>query len=216
VEVGRVKVLDLMESLEDAVAEAVTVIRQGGLVIYPTETCYALGADALNPDAVERVYAAKKRPPSLPLPVIMADEAMWKRYVEFTPEALRLIMRFSPGPLTLVLKKKPVVPNILNPFALAARVSSHPVASQLARLLRSPVVSTSANAHGTEEPYNVRDAVHSLAPFQGVALDAGQLPRRPVSTIVDLAVHPYQIQRAYPQGAIEAESIRRVVESGPR
>ncbi|MEM2906114.1 MAG: L-threonylcarbamoyladenylate synthase [Candidatus Bathyarchaeia archaeon] len=212
----RVRVISLDNSIEDAVSKADIVLREGGLVIYPTESCYALGADALSPDAVKKVYAAKERPLSLPLPVIVADEAMWERYAVFTPEALTLIRRFSPGPLTIVLKKKPIVPDILNPSALAARVSSHPVASQLVSRFGSPVVSTSANVHGGEEPYDVWAALDSLASFEGLALDGGRLPRRPVSTVVDLTVRPYRIQRAFPEGAIEEDAIRRVLEGGSR
>lgn len=209
-----IRILGLAESREDAVAEAVNVLRDGGLVIYPTETCYALGADALNPDAVKRVRMVKRRPSSLPLPVIVADEAMWREYAELTPDALRLIRGFSPGPLTLVLRKRALIPDALNPYALAARISSHPVAAELAKRLGSPIVSTSANAHGDPEPYDVKKALRSLSLFEGLVLDDGELPRRPVSTIADLTVRPYRVQRASPEGAIEADAIRHVMEGG--
>ena len=204
------RVLKVSEvGFERAVEEAVERLRNGGLVVYPTETCYGLGATVDDLKAVERVYLVKRRPFDRPLTVIVADVEMWSRYAYITPEASKLIRRFLPGPLTIILWKKPTVPDLVNPDRIGARISSHPVAQALVEMLGKPITATSANLHGGPNPYKVEEVVS-----EGVdlILDYGELPRRPPSTIVDLTVKPPAVYRAYPDGPFTREEVLKALE----
>jgi len=179
--------------------------------VYPTETCYGLGTDALNPEATRKVFLVKQRPFNQPLTAIVSDLAMWEKYAYLTPEALKLIRKFLPGPLTIALEKKTLVPDILDPSEFAARISSHPLAQALVEAVGSPIISTSANLHGEPNPYTVTEALASLKEGVDLAIDYGVLPRRRISTIVHLTTKPPRIARAYPKGAIKSETIMRVL-----
>jgi len=204
-----VRVLKVSEvGLERAVEEAVERLRSGGLVVYPTETCYGLGAAVDDLRAVERVYRVKRRPFDRPLTVIVADVEMWSRYAYITPEASKLIRRFLPGPLTIILWKKPTVPDLVNPDRIGARISSHPVAQALVERLGKPITATSANLHGGPNPYKVEEVCEGV----DLVLDYGELPRRPPSTIVDLTVKPPAVYRAYPDGPFTSEEVLKALE----
>jgi len=204
-----VRVLKVSEvGLERAVEEAVERLRNGGLVVYPTETCYGLGAAVDDLRAVERVYRVKRRPFDRPLTVIVADVEMWSRYAYITPEASKLIRRFLPGPLTIILWKKPTVPDLVNPDRIGARISSHPVAQALVERLGKPITATSANLHGGPNPYKVEEVCEGV----DLVLDYGELPRRPPSTIVDLTVKPPAVYRAYPDGPFTSEEVLKALE----
>ena len=203
------RVLKVSEvGLERAVEEAVERLRSGGLVVYPTETCYGLGAAVDDLRAVERVYRVKRRPFDRPLTVIVADVEMWSRYAYITPEASKLIRRFLPGPLTIILWKKPTVPDLVNPDRIGARISSHPVAQALVERLGKPITATSANLHGGPNPYKVEEVCEGV----DLVLDYGELPRRPPSTIVDLTVKPPAVYRAYPDGPFTSEEVLKTLE----
>ena len=203
------RVLKVSEvGLERAVEEAVERLRSGGLVVYPTETCYGLGAAVDDLRAVERVYRVKRRPFDRPLTVIVADVEMWSRYAYITPEASKLIRRFLPGPLTIILWKKPTVPDLVNPDRIGARISSHPVAQALVERLGKPITATSANLHGGPNPYKVEEVCEGV----DLVLDYGELPRRPPSTIVDLTVKPPAVYRAYPDGPFTSEEVLKALE----
>ncbi|KYH37434.1 MAG: Sua5/YciO/YrdC/YwlC family protein [Candidatus Bathyarchaeota archaeon B24] len=203
------RVLKVSEvGLERAVEEAVERLRNGGLVVYPTETCYGLGAAVDDLRAVERVYRVKRRPFDRPLTVIVADVEMWSRYAYITPEASKLIRRFLPGPLTIILWKKPTVPDLVNPDRIGARISSHPVAQALVERLGKPITATSANLHGGPNPYKVEEVCEGV----DLVLDYGELPRRPPSTIVDLTVKPPAVYRAYPDGPFTSEEVLKALE----
>ena len=203
------RVLKVSEvGLERAVEEAVERLRSGGLVVYPTETCYGLGAAVDDLRAVERVYRVKRRPFDRPLTVIVADIEMWSRYAYITPEASKLIRRFLPGPLTIILWKKPTVPDLVNPDRIGARISSHPVAQALVERLGKPITATSANLHGGPNPYKVEEVCEGV----DLVLDYGELPRRPPSTIVDLTVKPPAVYRAYPDGPFTSEEVLKTLE----
>jgi len=204
-----VRVLKVSEvGLERAVEEAVERLRSGGLVVYPTETCYGLGAAVDDLRAVERVYRVKRRPFDRPLTVIVADVEMWSRYAYITPEASKLIRRFLPGPLTIILWKKLTVPDLVNPDRIGARISSHPVAQALVERLGKPITATSANLHGGPNPYKVEEVCEGV----DLVLDYGELPRRPPSTIVDLTVKPPAVYRAYPDGPFTSEEVLKALE----
>ncbi len=171
----------------DAIAEASAVLAAGGLVAFPTETVYGLGADATDGAAVARLYAAKTRPAFNPLIAHVADLDAARRLAVFDDAAERLARAFWPGPLTLVLRKAPGPVSALATAALdtiAVRVPSHPVARDLLRAVGRPVVAPSANRSGQVSPTT---AAHVRADLDGridLIIDGGACPVGLESTIV--------------------------------
>jgi len=191
------------------IEDAAELIRQGGLVVYPTESAYALGCNALNEDAVKRVFKAKQRPLGTPLPTIVSDVEMWKTCAFLDERAKKLIKEFLPGPLTIALRKKPTVPDALNPKVIAARISSHPVAQALVGRAGVPITATSANISGKPNHYTPKQVMTDLAGRVNLVLDAGTLPRRRLSTIVDFTLGPQP--RVTRVGAISEKAISKVL-----
>jgi L-threonylcarbamoyladenylate synthase len=197
-------------SAEDFSA-AFAALRRGEVVVFPTETFYGLGADALDASAVERVTALKGRAPDSPIAVIVADRAMLAQIVaDVSPLAEKLIERFWPGPLTLVLPAKKGLPApLLNVEGkLGVRVSSHPVAARLARDLGRPLTATSANPSGREAARTIAEARQYFADKLTIFLDGGVLTAEHGSTVVEATGDRLKILR---EGAIrpaELEVIR--------
>jgi L-threonylcarbamoyladenylate synthase len=147
-----------------------------------------LGCNALDETAVRRVFAVKRRPLGTPLPIIVSDVAMLKTCAFIDERAEKLMKRFWPGPLTIALRKKPIIPDVLNPRAVAARISSHPVAMSLVKAAHVPITATSANTSGKPPHYTVKQVLKNLNGKVDLVLDVGRLPRRKVSTIVDFTL----------------------------
>lgn len=194
-----------------AIAEAAAVIRRGGLVVFPTETVYGLGADALDAEAVGRIFAAKERPPTDPLIVHLAHVGQLSQVAaDVPPEARRLALAFWAGPLTLVLRKKAIVPDVVTAglSTVAVRVPSHRVARALMETCGVPVAAPSANRFSRPSPTR---AEHVLADLEGrvdLVLDAGATPVGVESTIVDCTVSPPVLLRP---GGVTAEALRAQV-----
>jgi L-threonylcarbamoyladenylate synthase len=169
---------------------AVEALRQSEVIVFPTETFYGLGANALDEAAVARVVSLKGRGPESPISVIIADEEMLNSLVtEITPAAKKIMSHFWPGPLTLVLPAKKGLPApLLNrQGGLALRISSHPMATQLVRTLGSPVTATSANPSGKEP---ARTLAQAQAYFSGrlrIFVDGGELSGKKGSTVVEIS-----------------------------
>lgn len=184
----------------------------GGIVIYPTETAYAIGCDATNQRAVDLIFKIKKRPKNKPLPLIAGSLAMVKRYCRLSKEEEKLARQYWPGPLTLILNIKYYNIKYLaegvvaKDGTVAIRVSSHPIARALSRRLGRPIVSTSANLSGAGECYSVAEVRKQLkrvgaycnTPLQ--IIDGGRLKKRKMSTIVRFKNGKIEILRA---GAIK-------------
>lgn len=171
------------------IALAASVIREGCAVIYPTETFYGLGADPMQEEAVEEVFRIKGRGFDKPIPLIATDERAVRLACAHWPLAAEKLARaFWPGPLTLVLPASADLPSVLHAGTgtIAVRVSSHPVARALSAAVGGLITSTSANAAGESpcrKPEEMSRAVRALA---GGMLNAGALPGRLPSTIVDV------------------------------
>jgi L-threonylcarbamoyladenylate synthase len=177
------------------VEEARRVLADGGLVVYPTETAYGIGCDALNPDAVERVYEAKQRPRKKGLTVICSSLKQVENHASLTGLERRLVEKLMPGPLTLVVEPKEHVPGNLNE-GFAFRVSS----SELCRDLASdfPIVATSANISGRETSYSVDEISGELLDEVDAVLDRGGLEPSPTSTVVEITDGDIQVHRPGP------------------
>ena len=122
---------------------AAAALKIGRLVVYPTESSYALGGNATDENAVRRIYQAKDRKAGKPIPVIIADMHMWKKYVYMNKKAEILAKKFMPGPVTIALKKRKLIPDALNRTSLAARIPGHHIARELVKAAGFPITSTS-------------------------------------------------------------------------
>jgi L-threonylcarbamoyladenylate synthase len=185
----RVLTVDPARPAAGDVEAAAGVLRAGGLVAFPTETFYGLGANALDPDAVARVFRAKGRPPDKPLLVLVDSVEMAGRLVVDIPDrARRLIARYWPGPLTLVLRARPSVPAALTAgtATLGVRVSGHPVAHAVVRAAALPVTAPSANPHGGPSPRSAAEVLAGLGARVDLVLDGGPTAGGAPSTVLDL------------------------------
>jgi L-threonylcarbamoyladenylate synthase len=194
-----------------AVEAAAAVMRAGGLVAFPTETVYGLGARALDARAVERVFAAKGRPPAHPIIVHVASEADATAIARAWPHAAAALARaFWPGPLTLVVPRAPSVPDVVTGRGdtVGVRAPSHPVARALLAAVGEPVAAPSANRYQSISPTTARHVVKSLGDAVDLVLDAGPCPGGIESTVVDVTAAPARVLRL---GGVDAEAIARVV-----
>ena len=202
----------ILTATPDAIAEAAKVIRRGGLVAFPTETVYGLGADATNDNAIAAVFAAKGRPRFNPLIVHFADAKAAAAAVTFDERARRLTDAFWPGPLTLVLPRRDEAGISLLASAgletLAVRVPSQPVARRFLAAAGRPVAAPSANRSSSISPTT---AAHVAADLDGridLILDAGPCPVGLESTVVDLCTERPALLRP---GGLAVEDIEAVV-----
>lgn len=191
-----------------ALRRAVAALRRGEPVAFPTETVYGLGASALDAAAVRRVFEAKGRPDDNPLIVHVTGLPMLERLVREVPPAARaLAERFWPGPLTIVLPKRKIVPDVVTAGlpTVAVRVPDHPVALALIEAAGVPVAAPSANRSGRPSPTRAR---HVAADFPGLlVLDGGPARHGLESTVVALGDPP----RVLRLGAIPVEELRMVL-----
>lgn len=175
-------------SSASAVDAAATVLAAGGIVVYPTETLYGLGADATNEAALQRLVELKGREAGKPILVLVGGEEMLEDVVEDISEAATdLMRRFWPGPLTIVLRARPSVSRVLTGGGdgIGVRVSSHPVATALVRALGRPVTAPSANPAGQRPPTHCDEARAYFGRRVDYYVDCGVLPGEPASTVVD-------------------------------
>ena len=199
------KILDGYEPA--SIGEAVELLRKGDVVAFPTETVYGLGADALNPYAVARIFEAKKRPHFDPLIVHLGYKEWLSRYTRDVPEAAsRLINRFWPGPLTLILPKESVIPDIVTAGlpTVAVRMPSHPVALDLIRAFDGPIAAPSANPFGYMSPTKARHVAQGLKGRIPLLLDGGDAVHGIESTIVSFREEGIFIHR---HGAVSEEEL---------
>jgi L-threonylcarbamoyladenylate synthase len=197
------------ESLQKAVA----VLRAGGVIVYPTDTAYGLGADATNADAVEKVFAIKNRSEN-PIPVIVADIEQAKNHVFFSTAGQKLAEAYWPGALTLVLTASdPALAHIIRAeTTIGVRVPGIEWCRQVAHELGKPFTSTSANTAGSPAEYSLEGAYASLgenAALVDLWIDGGTLDGGPVSTVVLASEDPVMIKR---EGAVSGADIKKVLE----
>ncbi len=204
------RIIDLKkEDPEKATLEAARALREGKLVAYPAESFYAIGADAMNEDAVRAVFAAKKRDPGKPLPVIVGDTGLIGRFAAGISEgAGKAVKELFPGPVTLIFHASGEAPSALTAGTgkIAIRVPLPGVASRLALAFGGAVTATSANISGLPGLTDP-EGVAAWFPNIFMVLDGGVTPGPPVSTILDTTVSPPRIVR---EGALSKDAIRRV------
>jgi len=175
--------------------ESARVLRDGGLVIFPTETAYGAGVAAENPDAVSKLLEYKRRPEGKAISVAVADTAMAERYVEVNSEAKTVYKRFLPGPVTVISQSRHLADQRLESEqgTLGIRIPDFPFTLKLIELLGEGISATSANSAGKPTPYTTDAALEHLSQKQrnlvDYIIDFGELPKRPTSRSVTLN-HP--------------------------
>ena len=175
----------------NVVEKAVEVLANGGIVVYPTETLYGVGADATNPKAVKKLSEYKNRPLGKPYSIAVSDIKMAEKYVELNETAKNLYEEFLPGPLTIISKgKHKVSPGIESEEGnLGIRIPDYKLVTDITRELGRPITSTSANASYKKRPYKISDILKNLSQKQkdliDLIIDAGTLPKNDPSTVVD-------------------------------
>lgn len=194
-----------------AIEEAVELLKADGLVAFPTDTVYGVGAHAFLPQAVEKIYQVKGRSLSKAIPLLLASaESLSQVAQDITPETRLLTKRFWPGALTVILRRKPVVPDIVTGGGptVALRVPDHPFALRLIRAVGSPLATTSANLTGHPDPRTAQEVVDYLEGRIDLILDGGRCPGGIPSTVVDLTSTPPAIVRS---GAISDQQLQEVL-----
>lgn len=202
--------------VEAAALRAAEVLRDGGAILYPTDTLYGLGADALSDEAVAKVKRIKERDEKKPIYAIVEDLEAAKEFAIVNETAELLANEFWPGPLTLILKKKPEASSGIarGMSTFGARVPHHAFCGTLAREFGAPYTTTSANKSG-EEPLraieSILEQLGKVAREIDLVIDAGELPERKPSTVVDISHGRPVILR---EGAISAGDIWETLKPG--
>jgi len=201
----------LSADAEEAMIQAAQVLATGGLVAFPTDTVYGVGAHAFDADAIERLYVAKERPRTMAIPILLAsvtDLPLAAR--EVPPVAQRLAEGFWPGALTIVLPRQLALPLGLTAGkdSVAVRVPDHPVTRALIAALGAPLAATSANISGQPSPITADEVTAQLGGRVNLILDGGPCPGGVPSTLLDLTCEPPCLLRA---GPVTDRTLRAIV-----
>jgi L-threonylcarbamoyladenylate synthase len=197
----------LLSSLQKQVEQGISILKKGGIVAFPTDTVYGLGAAVNLPQAVERVYQVKERPKNMPLPLLLADKSQIEEVAEPVPPiAWLLAAKFLPGALTIVLFKSRAVPDTVTGGGktVAIRIPAHPIPLALARGVGTPIVGTSANLSGKPSALTAEEVYTQLGNKVDLIIDGGRCPDGKESTIVDLTGETPLVLR---EGAISQEEL---------
>ena len=192
---------------ENSIKETVNILKNGGICIYPTETCYGLGCDATNENAIKKLRKIKKMNDEKKISIIVSSLEMIKKYGRVTRRVEKIVNLFMPAPLTLVIRKKKSIPDILNKDEIAFRIPNNLVALRLVKEFEKPITATSANITTKPSIYTF-DKIRKV--FEGkvdIILDGGDLPLEPPSTIVDMTKRKPEIIR---EGSMKATLILKI------
>jgi L-threonylcarbamoyladenylate synthase len=195
----------------DAPTRAAIVIRRGGLIILPTDTVYGVASDLWQPDAVAALYAAKHRPPDRAIPILLSTSAAIDQVAERVPDAAhRLASAFWPGPLTIVVPKRPNVPAIVSSLpTVGVRVPDHDAACAAIHACGGALAVTSANLSDQPSALTAEEAAAALGAAVGLVLDGGTTPGGTPSTVVDVTGGALTILRP---GPIDEAALRAAAE----
>ncbi len=185
--------------------EIVAALRAGELVVFPSDTLYGIAADPFNENSVKKVYMVKNRPFDMPLSIAVSNEKMMESVAVLNDNARKLIRKFLPGPLTIMLTKKPSLPDILTSGAnqIGIRIPDHPLALRIIDKF-GPITATSANLHSHPDPVDASVPLKDLKGTVRLCVDCGRTKYAVPSTIVDVSDGPLEIIR---KGVISQEEI---------
>ena len=203
----------LPASSEDALRRALDVLSTGGLVAFPTDTVYGVGARAFDGTAIESIYTAKDRPVDKAIPILISDTGeLDKVGMDIPKVALALAFHFWPGPLTILVPKRPDLPKSVSfTSTVGVRVPDHGVARGLLRLA-GPMAVTSANISGAQSPISAEEVYEQLGGRIPLILDGGRTPGGVPSTLVDCTTPELKILR---EGPIRMEELHSALNLNP-
>lgn len=201
--------MKIIKANPQGIKEAVKILKKFGVIVYPTETSYGLGADPFSKKAVKKVFQIKKRKFSKALTVVVADLKMAKKYAQFDKVSLKLAQKHWPGPLTIILnqktqkKDKQIISDLTRKGTpdFGIRVPGNQFSRTLIKKFGKPLTSTSANISGQKECYNVREIKKQFGKNKfkpDLVLNTGSLPHRPVSTVVSVLDNKIKVLRKGP------------------
>ncbi len=200
------EIISVEEAKKGQGEKVVAVLKKGGLIIYPTDTCYGLGAEATNPVAIDRLMAFKGEREGKPVAVAASDLAMAEEYAFLSPAAQILAKKYLPGPLTLVCQSKHKTDPRLesDQKTLGIRIPNTPLVLAIIAALGKPITTTSANISGGASPYSrfswEKETPQERQALVDLFLNAGNLPFSPPSTVIDVSSKEIKIIR---QGVIK-------------
>lgn len=205
--------IESAKNLRKAVKRAVSVIRSGGLVVYPTDTSYGLGCDPTQEEAMDKLIAAKKRDPGMGVPLLFADFAQCETYHDFGDLEKVLVKLFWPGALTLVVTAKhPVLAKVSGKRdSIAVRVPNHQVPRNIAKEVGGPIVGTSANISGGPSPFEVGMAVDQLGDSVDLYVDGGPSKSTANSTIIGVEPGDPSNIKVYREGELTVERLSEIL-----
>jgi L-threonylcarbamoyladenylate synthase len=207
--VGRVN--QSKADLEKQIKKAISILKKGGVVAYPTDTVYGLGACMTDTAAVDRIFQVKGRPKGMALPVLLADKVQMESILTSVPlSARRLADEFFPGALTIILPKSNSVPDIITGGGrtVAFRIPDHRVPLALIKGLGKPIVGTSANLSGQPSALTAAEVQAQIGDKIDMVIDGGRCPGGIESTVIDLSGKKPVVRR---QGAISIEKLRKIL-----
>jgi L-threonylcarbamoyladenylate synthase len=207
--VGRVN--QSKADLEKQIKKAISILKKGGVVAYPTDTVYGLGACMTDTAAVDRIFQVKGRPKGTALPVLLADKVQMESILTSVPlSARRLADEFFPGALTIILPKSNSVPDIITGGGrtVAFRIPDHRVPLALIKGLGKPIVGTSANLSGQPSALTAAEVQAQIGDKIDMVIDGGRCPGGIESTVIDLSGKKPVVRR---QGAISIEKLRKIL-----
>ncbi len=199
----RIIQVDLNKDYKDIIGEAIAVLNSGGVVVYPTDTIYGLGANALDPKAIEKIFKIKKRSLSKPLPIIVKNMIWVNELAHVTSKKEAILKKAWPGKVTAILPKKNIVPDIITARTrgIGIRIPDYIFVDKLLGRFGYPLTATSANISGIEGTGDIHKIIET---FQSVLwkpdliIDAGILPKSGPSMVVDLTTEKPKILRVGP------------------
>ncbi len=189
------------QNQKDVIEKAVKVLNNGGILVYPTETCYGIGVDATNQDAIDKLYKYKTRYEGKPLSIAVSNKKMASQYIEMNEIAENLYDNYLPGPLTVVSKGlHKVAQGVESEYGtLGVRVPKYPLILEIIEKFGKPITATSANISYKPRPYNIDTFVKDLPEkhdeLVDLVIDAGELPKNEPSTVVDTTMNNLNVMR---------------------
>jgi L-threonylcarbamoyladenylate synthase len=199
--------MKITKATKATIQSAARLVKRGGVIVYPTDTVYGVGCDPFNEDSVKRLFMIKGER-TKPFPILASGIEDAEKIAQITEEALKLAKKFWPGPLTVVLRKKPSLPSIVtvNLNSVAVRIPNHDMALRLIRLSGGLLIGTSANKTGKKSPRTASEAAEQIGDEVDLILDGGAAPIGASSAIIDLTGEKPKILR---KGSIKLDDLLR-------
>jgi L-threonylcarbamoyladenylate synthase len=201
-------IIDTKKNKDIAIKKAVKVLQNGGLIVYPTETCYGLGGDATNPEALKKLMQYKKLRGSKPISIAVANRKMAEEYVDINEMADNLYENYLPGPITVIsMSKGKLVPPVVSiQNSVGVRYPDYLFTLEMLEQFGKPITATSANVSYKSPPYDIQQLIKDLpkksSELIDLFLDAGTLPKNQPSTVLDTTLNQLSVLR---QGRVEFE-----------